>query len=569
MTWTRRDLLKAGALSGVGLLLPAKGARTAFGDANLEPFVDRLPDLRRIQPFAINNGVPNYQVAMTRFAQRLHRDLSPTTLWGFGDVRSNTGIFPGPLFDVRRGHPITVRWRNSLPSTHMLPIDPTLHGAGAEGPTPAVRTVVHLHGHKVLPDSDGHPDAWFTNGFTKKGPFWSHETYSYPNDQAAMGLWYHDHAVGIVRLNLYAGLQGMYLIRDNEEEGLNLPSGRYEVPLIITDRMFNPDGSLNYPTFDASDPEVPPIWMPEFFGDTVLVNGKVWPFLEVEPRKYRFRILNSSNARFYHMKLIRTDTAGNPVGGAVPVFHQIGSDQGFLPAPVHLTELLIAPAERMDVVIDFSAFNGKNFVITNDAKAPYPDGDDVIPPMVMQFRVNRPLQGPDQSSLPNQLGSVPLISTQSASRIRNIALTELASAQDNPIAGLLGQAHWNDPVTESPRANAIEMWRLINTTGDAHPIHIHLVRFQVVNRQPFDPDRYLSTGELVFTGPPEAPDPNERPAWKDTVRTMPGFVTRVIQRFELPGNAPTNPGARFRYVYHCHILEHEDNEMMRPFDVVR
>jgi len=208
-------------------------------------------------------------------------------------------------------------------------------------------------------------------------------------------------------------------------------------------------------------------------------------------------------------------------------------------------------------------------VITNDAKAPYPDGDDVIPPMVMQFRVNRPLQGPDQSSLPNQLGSVPLISTQSASRIRNIALTELASAQDNPIAGLLGQAHWNDPVTESPRANAIEMWRLINTTGDAHPIHIHLVRFQVVNRQPFDPDRYLSTGELVFTGPPEAPDPNERPAWKDTVRTMPGFVTRVIQRFELPGNAPTNPGARFRYVYHCHILEHEDNEMMRPFDVVR
>jgi spore coat protein A len=256
------------------------------------------------------------------------------------------------------------------------------------------------------------------------------------------------------------------------------------------------------------------------------------------------------------------------VGGPVPAFRQIGSDQGFLPAPLALEDLLIAPAERMDVVIDFSRFAGRNFVIANDAKAPYPDGDDIVPTQVMQFRVDRPLQSRDTSRLPDRLVPVPALDTGNNVRARNIALTELASAQDNPIMGLLGQAHWDDPVTETPRAGATELWRLINTTGDAHPIHVHLVRFQILNRQPFDADRYLATGELAFTGPPEAPAANERPAWKDTARTMPGFVTRVVQRFELPTGTRVSPGQRFPYVFHCHILEHEDNEMMRPYDVI-
>jgi spore coat protein A len=581
MDCTRRRLLKAGALGGAGLLVPWKRlVSSASATGTLTPFVDPLPSLLPISPVSTAGGVAAYEVAMTPFKQKLHKNLPATPLWGYGDARNPTGVFPGPFFEARRGSPITVRWMNSLPAAHFLPIDPTIHGAGEEGPTPQVRTVVHLHGHKVLPDSDGHPDAWFTNGFAQTGnpPFPIIQNYHYPNDQAATQLWYHDHAIGIVRLNLYAGLLGTYLLRDDEEDALNLPRAPYEVPLIIVDRMFNPNGSLLYPTFDASDPAVPPIWIPEFFGDNVLVNGKVFPFLEVEPRRYRFRILNASNARFYHMTLVRSDRAGNPLFGSVPAFQQIGADQGFLPKPVELAELLIGPAERMDVVIDFAGFDGTNFVITNDAKAPFPDGDDVIPAQVMQFRVNKPLQGSDTSSIPKSLVPVPLMDTATATVTRDITINEDDSTLDNPIIGTLGAPgpdraapygrHWYEAVTETPRAGAIEVWRLINTTGDAHAIHIHLVRFQVIDRRPFDPDRYIATGQLVFTGPTRKADPNERPAFKDTVRSMPGTVTRLIAKFELPNGVTIPPGQRFQYVFHCHILEHEDNEMMRPYDVL-
>jgi len=178
---------------------------------------------------------------------------------------------------VRRGQPINVKWENALPGTHFLPIDQTIHGA--EPPTPAVRTVVHLHGMKSMPASDGYPEAWFTNGFAQTGPFFETKVYNYPNDQQATQLWYHDHALGITRLNNYAGLGGgQYLIRDSHEDSLGLPSGDFEVPLAIADRFLNPDGSLLYPVEDNGgdpDPRVPPVWIPEFFGDTVLVNGKV------------------------------------------------------------------------------------------------------------------------------------------------------------------------------------------------------------------------------------------------------------------------------------------------------
>jgi spore coat protein A len=194
----------------------------------------------------------------------------------------------------------------------------------------------------VLPESDGYPEAWFTNGFARTGRFFEQRTYRYPNDQAAMQLWYHDHALGAPRINNYAGLQGVYLLRDRVEDGLNLPSGAFEIPLVIQDRLFNPDGSLLYPVVDKGgdpDPRVPPIWIPEFFGDTVLVNGNVWPFLEVEPRKYRFRILNASNARFYRLTL---NEAGGPRNGSTgrsgPSFIQIGTDGGFLPAPTRTHE---------------------------------------------------------------------------------------------------------------------------------------------------------------------------------------------------------------------------------------
>jgi spore coat protein A len=499
---------------------------------------------------------------MRRFQKKLHRDLPATTLWGYN------GQYPAPTFDVRRGHPIAVKWQNDLPGKHFLPIDHTLHGAEANFPD--VRTVVHLHGIKTMPESDGYPEAWFTNGFQKTGPFFSNPIYQYPNDQQAATLWYHDHALGVTRLNVYAGLGGgLYLLRDDHEDSLGLPSGQYEIPLVVQDRFFNQDGSLLYPVQTPGDPDprVPPIWIPEFFGDTVLVNGKIWPYLEVEPRKYRFRILNASNARFYRMTLEESSITGQPLGRPGPVFHQIGTDGGLLPAPVTRTQLLMAPAERLDVVIDFAGMNGKSFVLTNDTRAPFPDGDDIVPPDVMVFRVNRPLQAPDRSRLPATLNTVPLINPASSVRTRDLVLSELDSAPpyENPIIAMINDAHWDDPVTENPKNGAIEIWRIINTTGDAHPLHIHLVQFQILDRQHFDINQYPT---LVFDQPPQAPENNERPAWKDTVLSYPETVTRVIAKYDLPREARPRPGQKFRYVYHCHILEHEENEMMRPYDVI-
>jgi len=430
--------------------------------------------------------------------------------------------------------------------------------------------VVHLHGARVLPDNDGYPEAWFTNGFAQSGPFFRHATYHYPNDQPAATLWYHDHALGATRLNVYAGLAGFYLLRDDFEDALGLPKGEFEIPLVVQDRSFNDDGSLLYPVVDTGgdpDPRVPPVWIPEFFGDTVLVNGKVWPFLEVEPRRYRLRILNGSNARFYHLTLNESAPDGTPNGQPGPRFIQVGSDGGFLPAPVLQRDLTIGPAERFDVVVDFSGAYGKCFVLNNDAKAPFPDGDDVVPANMMLFKVSRRLRGRDNSVVPRSLAPAASLHPGSAIKTRDLVLSELDSAPpfDDPIMGLIN-AMWDSPVTEDPRAGSVEIWRIINTTEDAHPIHIHLIRFYVLDRQPFDTSQYPD--RLVFTGPPVRPPSDEREAPKDTVKAFPGQVTRLIARFDLPTGTRARPGDRFRYVFHCHILEHEDNEMMRPYDVV-
>ena len=296
---------------------------------------------------------------------------------------------------------------------------------------------------------------------------------------------------------------------------MNLPSGPYEIPLFIQDRFFNHDGSLLYPTQTPGDPDpnVPPIWIPEFFGDTVLVNGKIWPFLEVEPRKYRFRMLNASNARFYNLTLHQSDSRGNPNGNGGPLFLQIGSDGGLLPRIVRRKSILMAPAERFDVVIDFEEMENKYVVMNNDARAPYPDGDDIVPTDVMLFKVGRRRgRASDEIELRSRLAEVPLLSASQAVRTRTLVLTELDSAPpfENPIMAMINGAHWDDPVTENPRAGAVEMWQIINATGDAHPIHIHLVQFQILNRQPFNPDQYPS--KLVFTGPPVPPAPDEENA---------------------------------------------------------
>jgi spore coat protein A len=568
-----------------GLWLPA---RRTQAQASLTPFVDPLPIPAVIGPGPAGDPHrrPFHTVTMRAFKQKLHRDLPPTPLWGYN------GQYPGPTFEARRGVPIDILWQNNLPDAQMFPTDHTLHGD--ESDQALVRTVVHLHGAKVLPDSDGYPEAWFTRRFATVGPFFDNRIYHYPNDQPATQLWYHDHALGTTRLNVYAGLAGFYFIRDSHEDDLNLPRGPYEVPLLIQDRSFNADGSLIYPVVDiGGDPDqrVPPVWIPEFFGDTVLVNGKVWPFLTVEPRRYRFRMLNGSNARWYRLTLNEARPDGTPNGHPGPVFNIIGTDGGLRAFPATATEILVAPAERYDIVIDFSGAAGTSFVLSNDGPAPFPDGGDVVPDKVMLFKVTKPISGRDRSSLPRRLGPGNDFG-RARVPVRDLILSELDSADPfgNPIIGRIDARGtppttadpWTMSVTETPKAGSVEIWRLINTTGDGHPIHVHLVQFQVLDRQPFAVDQVDTAvsppqiGTLMFTGPRVQPkDEDARPylkyeqnAFKDTVKAFPGEVTRVMMRFDLPRGTPVTSGETFRYVLHCHILEHEDNDMMRPYDVV-
>jgi spore coat protein A len=369
-------------------------------------------------------------------------------------------------------------------------------------------------------------------------------------------------------LNVVAGLAGVYVIRDDEEEALNLPSGEYEMPLLIQDRSFLADGSLFYPPAPQG---THPMWMQEYFGETICVNGKATPYLEVEPRKYRFRMVNGSNSRFYHLTLVPADKNGKPTRQSVdaPPFRQIGTDAGLLPAPLSTHYLIFSPGERFDIVIDFSDHVGASLAMTNDAPAPYARGGEVVPSEVMLFKVTKPLSGEDTSLLPDALVPMAPLNPAHAVRERFLVLTEMDRPSDGyTMMGMLGGKHWDDPITEDPKAGSMEIWSFANTTGDVHPMHIHLVRFQVLNRQPFDVKQYLQSGKLVYTGIPMPPESNERPAWKDTIKTYSGYITRVIARFDLPAGTQTAPGQEFRYVWHCHVLEHEDNEMMRPYKVV-
>jgi spore coat protein A len=309
-----------------------------------------------------------------------------------------------------------VDWANELPKEHFLPIDHSLHGAEVD--KPEVRSVIHLHGAKVPAEGDGYPENWYVPGKSA--------VYYYPNEQDAALLWYHDHALGINRLNVFAGLLGLCIVRDPVEDALNLPRGKHEIPLVLYDRMFDQAGQLCYPV--AAPPRSP--WVPEFFGNAVLANGKIFPFLEVEPRKYRFRTLNGANSRFLRLSLSSGQT-----------FHQIGTDQGLLPAPVRLQLVLLAPAERADLVLDFSDHAGEQVVLNNG----------VVP--VMQFKVAR-AKSADTSSLPPALRPVPRIAETEAVKTRTLTLGELDDTKGDPVNMLLNNSHWNMPVTENPALNS-------------------------------------------------------------------------------------------------------------------
>ena len=529
MGFSRRLFLKQSAAMAGALAMQKNGplaranttAKPVLDLKSLAPFVDPLP----IPVTAKPNGskavpghprelVPFYRLAMREFRGQVHRDLPPTRMWGFG---ANS---PGPTLEARSGQGLLVEWANELPHAHFLPIDHGIHGA--EKDKPDVRAVVHLHGGKVGPESDGYPENWYTPGRSA--------TYFYPNEQDAAMLWYHDHTLGINRLNVFAGLFGLYLIRDAAEEALALPSGRYEVPLVICDRMFDKDAQLYYPV--SEDPRG--VWISEFAGDAFLVNGRLLPYLEVEPRKYRFRVLNASNSRFFDLKLANGQE-----------FHQIASDQGLLAAPVALKDLQLAPAERADLVVDFAGHAGEQIILNNESF------------QVMQFRVSKAAVAAEKP-LPATLRPVARMAESSAIRTRELALIEVDDPIARPMEMLLNNARWHDPITENPTLNSVEIWSLINTSDDSHPIHLHLVKFQVLDRRNFERFAYTSKGVLKFIGPVTPPEPNEM-GWKDTVTAHSGMVTRIIVRFE---------GFVGRYVWHCHILEHEDNEMMRPYDVL-
>jgi spore coat protein A len=487
--------------------------------AKLEPFVDPLPvasSLRsgpsRPDPNDPSRRIPYYHLTMEEVEAQLHRDLKPTRMWGFN------GSSPGPVVEVQSGKPVIVEWANRLPRRHIFPIDYTLHGAERE--KPECRSVVHVHGGRTPSESDGFPEDWVASGKS--------QMCYYPNLQEAATLYYHDHTMGISRLNVYAGLHGLFLVRDEAEAALKLPKGKYEVPLVLCDRMVGTAGQLLYPV--SSDAERP--WVAEVRGNVILANGKITPFLDVEPRKYRLRIANGSNGQELNLAL-----------GTGPAMYVIGSDQGLLPAPVKVkTSLLLAPGERADVIVDFTEHSGSKVVLKNEAM------------QVMQFRV-RPSNGRDESYVPASLNPVRRLTERDAEKLRRLTLDAAASPHEG---AMLNKTPWQAAVTEKPVLRSTEIWEIVNLTDVMHPVHLHMVRFQVLDRRGFDVALYKEKGELRYIAPPNRVSADEA-GWKDTVRCERGQVTRII--------VPFTPYAG-RYVWHSHLLEREDRGMMRPFEVV-
>jgi bilirubin oxidase len=614
------------SLSGLG----TRVASAQIPGGSLDPTLITKYQLPLVIPPAMprtfKQGIPGnidyYEIAVRQFQQQiLPPDMPATTVWSYGSV-NHPATFNYPAFTIEANFrkPTRVRWINDLKDgdgnflPHLLAVDPTLHWAnppgGTEGrdmrptfgSTPGPYTgpvpmVVHLHGGHSTQESDGYAEAWYLpnsadipSGFATTGSFydtfkalsslggsWEPGTavFEYDNAQRACTAWYHDHTLGMTRVNVYAGPAGFYLLRrgpgDLPSPVLPGPAPTvgsdpfgtfYEIPIAIQDRSFNADGSLFYPDtrefFDGfggpyiPDSDVSPIWNPEFFGNTMVVNGRSWPFLEVEQRRYRFRFLNGCNGRFLILKM----------SNDMP-FWQIGTEGGFLPAPVQLNQLLMSPAERADVIVDFTNVGvGTEIILLNlgpdepfGGGTPGVDFDPADPNttgQVMQFRVVAST-GRDLSLDPGRLTLPAFKPLGAATNTRQVSLNEEVSTFpgfDGPVTALLGTLDgvgnpvpllWDDPITENPALNSTEVWEMYNFTEDAHPIHIHEVQFQVVDRQPF--------------GGPTRPPESWEGGFKDTVIAYPGEITRVKALFDRPG----------LFVWHCHIVEHEDNEMMRPY----
>lgn len=590
-------------------------------------------------PTVVTHGKGNvmrydYTVDMTEFQQQiLPQSMGmTTTVWGYGgearDALTGQPLgyirnSPGPTFEATRGIPSQVTWQNEITGGHLFAVDPTLHWADpnnlgmlnppynpyppgyldAQSPVPLIP---HLHGGEVQSTSDGHPEAWFTYDGqqgsaynTLKGAKSNEAKFYYPNEQPPTTLWYHDHGLGITRINVMSGLAGFYLLRDpTDTVEAVLPTGKWEMPLVFQDRTFKADGNFWFPTVGL-DPSVHPYWQPEFFGNTIMVNGLVWPNMNVDQGWYRFRLLDGSNARFYTLTF---KVPGNTV--PAPPFWVIGSDGGYLKTPAATSVFTIAPGERVDIVVDFSNMPaGTKVILNNKAKTPFPNGATVEPrttAQIVQFTV-QPNEGHMRglnliAALPAILNPTltgPAFPTLPATPItRSLVLWEVMGPL-GPTEILLNGQKWAAAVSETPTLGSTEDWIVVNPTADTHPIHLHLTQFQLVSRQKIDTAKYASdwlalqtdannmppwtnnyhVAELPIAGylkgMPSAALPSEQ-GWKDTVQMNPGEVTIIRVRFSpidgtvnYPFDATDGPG----YVWHCHILDHEDNEMMRPYEV--
>jgi spore coat protein A len=583
---------------------------------DMEKWVDALPvppvATETFKPF-ISHWADYYEINMTASKHQFHRDLGLADVWTYGQP-GKTPVLLGPTIVAKTGRPVVIKWINNLPTALAdFPlkdsIDPTIAGApGIEVPTGAA--IPHLHGGHNAARFDGTPEQWWTaDGLT--GPDYKTDTFTYVNDQPASLVWYHDHTFGATRFKPYLGLAAAYLIFDNIDDGNTItvkgpdrdtygklirhaqkvPAGYgvYHLPLVIQDKQFNENGTLFYPTEGISATH--PIWVPEFFGDTPVINGKAYPYLDAQPRRYRLRLLNGSQAAFYnvHFQLAGSDLP----------FWVIGSEGGLLPKPAQMSSLLIAPGERFDVIVDFTGLEGSTVMMTNDANAPYPDGDPAIVTELMKININTALVGTDDTVPPSNLilPAVPRLAATSGLAPRDVVLKENTDAAGIPIEVLLNGYHFMDPTTDFIKAGTTETWQWINLTVDAHPMHPHLVASQVVNRQQFNVDAYTADWATYLTArltDPNALKPNldnylidpatgsafpiispapEEMGYKDTMKAPPGYVTRTIAKFKLPWTSFLDYNWKTKsfgnWVYHCHILEHEENDMMRPFVVVQ
>jgi FtsP/CotA-like multicopper oxidase with cupredoxin domain len=622
---TRRQLLARGAAGGGVLMLPSAFLQsTAFGAPTpLKSYQANLLDY--VPPIVPVADGATVDLAIRQVRRIVHPAAAPTTVWSYelatGDPRTSgkAASWLGPVLALNAGSAVTVNTTVSpAVDRHLLAasIDRSMLDPYVVHPnTSDTRFMSHLHGAFVDGASDGNPFA--TEHAAEWGPGQT-ETKVYPAQDRAALIWYHQHAHGITHLNVYAGLAGGYLMRDGIDTGRNdndlglpanadaagNPIGIYEVPLVIQDRMFQANAlgtglDLFYP---------PAPWVPEFFGDTMCVNGAVEPFLTVEPRLYRFRIINGCNARFLNL-----DWKPSSITGAQPPMHVIGSDGGLLPKAVTTPTLVIAPGERYDILVDFSAFAGERINLANKTPFPAPVVNPASQlPRIMQFRVTAPLNKANQPAVAfNPAATLTTDTPATALSAPGAAGTRYHSFEEvmgkagplgavingktfegrpiqNPVPAAGYPFDVDNPVgvQEKPANGSTEDWVFANTTADTHPLHMHLVQFGVVERLPFDVAGYLAALAAARAGTPQPGSPlldNDTidPApfipvgavgtpvlpsemgWKDTVQMHPGEVTRIRAKFDLKDfSAPQD------YVYHCHILEHESNSMMRPFRVV-